>query len=215
MSPPKAKHAETDKGELRRQLLLDAATECFRREGVHGSSIARICQVSGMSPGHIYHYFANKEAIVEAIAERERNDLANILARLPDANNGEELVEHLVSQAPEMVARAVDPVRAGLMLELASEGLRNASVREILQHSDEEIRANFFHKYQELGAPEGMSDAELKQRMEVVAILMMGMSLRSVHNANLDVPTMTALTQKIIRFLLTEGTAKGEQSAAD
>lgn len=215
MSPPKAKHAETDKGEQRRQQLLDAATECFRREGVHGSSIARICQVSGMSPGHIYHYFANKEAIVEAIAERERNDLAGILSRLPAADNGEALVEHLVGQTPEMVARAVDPVHAGLMLELASEGLRNASVREILQHSDEEICANFFRQYQELGAPKGMSDTELKQCMEAVAILMMGISLRSVHNANLDVPTMTALTQKIIRFLLTEGAVKDKQRAAD
>lgn len=199
-----------DKGEARRQQVLDAATECFRREGFHGTSIARICQMAGMSPGHIYHYFENKEAIVEAIAERERNDLAGILAQLSDSADGAALVGSLIGQTPQMVERAVDSARAGLMLELASEAVRNPSVRDILQYSDEAIRGNFFRKYMELGPPAGMSDAELSNRMEMVAVLMMGITLRSVHNASLDVGAMTALTQKIIRFLLITDAGGGE-----
>lgn len=192
-----------DKGEARRQQVLDAATECFRREGFHGTSIARICQVAGMSPGHIYHYFENKEAIVEAIADRERNDLAGILAQLPEAGDAAMLISSLISQTPQMVERAVDATRAGLMLELATEAVRNPSVRDILQQSDEEIRGNFFRKYLEFDRPAGMSEAELQSRMEMVAVLMMGITLRSVHNPTLDVAAMTRLVQKIITFLLT------------
>lgn len=38
---------EQSKGDLSRLRVLDAAAECFRREGFHGSSIARISQESG------------------------------------------------------------------------------------------------------------------------------------------------------------------------
>ncbi len=34
----------------RREQILDAASECFAREGFHGASISRISKLSGMSP---------------------------------------------------------------------------------------------------------------------------------------------------------------------
>lgn len=55
----------------RRAQILAAATDCFRELGFHGASIAKISQASGMSPGHIYHYFENKEAIIDPELPRQ------------------------------------------------------------------------------------------------------------------------------------------------
>ena len=44
-----------DKSEARREQVLNAAAECFRQGGFHGTSIAQICKRAKMSPGHVYH----------------------------------------------------------------------------------------------------------------------------------------------------------------
>jgi AcrR family transcriptional regulator len=191
-----------DKGEARRQQVLDAATKCFRHEGIHGTSIARICQVAGMSPGHIYHYFENKEAIVEAIAERERNDLAGLLENLEAYKVGTPLVERLVGQSHQMQQKIMDADHVGLMLELAAEGSRNPAVRTILQHSDEEIRARFMETLENMGFSAEMDEIDLEQRMELIISLKMGLAMRTIQNARLDVPALQDLVDSVLRFLL-------------
>ena len=42
-------HVPTDRALARRQQVLDAAAECFRRRGFHGASMAEIAKTAGMS----------------------------------------------------------------------------------------------------------------------------------------------------------------------
>src|ERR1700736_5705760 len=57
------------KHEEKRQEILEAAGRCFARKGFQGATISDICSEAKISPGHLYHYFASKEAIVSAMAE--------------------------------------------------------------------------------------------------------------------------------------------------
>jgi AcrR family transcriptional regulator len=66
---------ESDRAAQRRHQVLDAAAICFRNHGFHGASMAQISKTAGMSPGHIYHYFDNKEAIIAAIVERDMEEM--------------------------------------------------------------------------------------------------------------------------------------------
>ena len=50
----------------KRQHILEAAEECFQRDGFRGASIGEICTAAHMSPGHLYHYFDSKEALLTA-----------------------------------------------------------------------------------------------------------------------------------------------------
>lgn len=54
--------------EERRRKILEAAKRCFARDGLWGASVSGICAEVGISPGHLYHYFKGKEAILSAIA---------------------------------------------------------------------------------------------------------------------------------------------------
>ena len=55
--------------EGRRQEILAAAHRCFLRHGLQGASISMICKEAAMSPGHLYHYFPSKDAIIEQMAD--------------------------------------------------------------------------------------------------------------------------------------------------
>lgn len=195
---------ESDRSELRRQQVLDAATECFRREGFHGSSIARISQAAGMSAGHIYHYFANKEAIVEAIAAREENDVAELVRHLEQDQIGGDLVSRLSRHMGEVVERNSDPAHVGLMLELAAEAARNPSVAKILQRSDQVIDAQFLQMVRHVGIPAGLDEKELRLRMSMIATLLNGLALRSIIDPQRDRAATVRLVDSIVRALLEE-----------
>lgn len=195
---------ESDKGELRRQQVLEAAAECFLREGFHGSSIARISQAAGMSPGHIYHYFANKEAIVEAIAEREEHDIAELVRRMEQDQDGGDLVARLTRHIDETVDRNSDPAYVGLMLELAAEAARNPAVAKILRRTDQAIAAQFSALVARVGGPAGMDPAEVQLRMEMIATLFNGLALRSIVAPDRDRVTTVRMVKALIHFLMGE-----------
>lgn len=72
-----------------RQRILDAALACFTEDGYEQTTIARIRERSGASNGALFHHFAAKEAIadalyVAAIASFQQG-LWELLARQPDS----------------------------------------------------------------------------------------------------------------------------------
>src|SRR5690348_1956451 len=72
---------------VRRNQILDAATQVFSEKGFHGATIREVAQAAGIADGTIYNYFANKHALLLSILDRlnetpERQgqfDLANTL----------------------------------------------------------------------------------------------------------------------------------------
>ncbi|MGH3170298.1 MAG: TetR/AcrR family transcriptional regulator [Trebonia sp.] len=65
--------------ERRRQQILDAARECFTKQGFHNTSMQDIFKASGLSAGAVYRYFPSKHQLVKAIAE---GTLETVLARI-------------------------------------------------------------------------------------------------------------------------------------
>lgn len=75
-----------------RDRILDAAIELFSQDGFKGTSIVRIEEASGLTPGSgaIYHHFPSKEAVLRAGLERQLGrlnalrDIQRILLDLGD-----------------------------------------------------------------------------------------------------------------------------------
>ena len=66
------RHKKTDRQEIMgqtRQLLLQAATEEFAREGYAGANINRISRAAGFAKGTIYNYFDSKRALMLALVD--------------------------------------------------------------------------------------------------------------------------------------------------
>jgi AcrR family transcriptional regulator len=58
------------RGERRITLLLDAAAEVFAEVGFEAATTNAIAARAGVSPGSLYQFFSNKEAIAEALGAR-------------------------------------------------------------------------------------------------------------------------------------------------
>lgn len=71
--------------ELRREELLDQAQALFLAHGYDRASLNDVIAAAGVSKGAFYHYFASKEALLEALAERfARQALAGVQDVLDD-----------------------------------------------------------------------------------------------------------------------------------
>ena len=71
--------------ELRRNELLDCAQALFLERGYDKASLNEVIIAAGVSKGAFYHYFASKEALLEALAARfAEAALARIRAVLDD-----------------------------------------------------------------------------------------------------------------------------------
>lgn len=166
-----------EKSKERRKQVLEAAAECFREEGFHGCSIARISRAAGMSPGHIYYHFANKEAIVEALVAQQENTLLELVSDIAASPPDEALSVTLTRHTARMVERHTSLDFVGLWLEIAAEAARNPGVARLLQLSDKNISAKFNEQLLARGKV-GSADElrRLRASMEIVAAIFGGLS---------------------------------------
>ena len=63
-----------------RQKILDAAVECFNREGIANVRLQHIADEAFVSVGNMTYHYRNKEAIVQAIWEQLVEQQRNLLA---------------------------------------------------------------------------------------------------------------------------------------
>jgi AcrR family transcriptional regulator len=71
------------KAQWRRERLLDAALATFVDKGIDGATVKDITAAAGVTQGLLYHYFDDKDALVQAILE-ERGFLPELRRLLAD-----------------------------------------------------------------------------------------------------------------------------------
>ena len=123
----------------RREHILDAAQQCFARNGFHRTSIHDICKAASVSPGALYVYFDSKEALIAGISERDRAEFAERLATLATAPDFLEALRALGEQY--FLEEPVDVHR--MCIDIGLESTRNPRVGEIHQRFDRFIVESF------------------------------------------------------------------------
>lgn len=73
--PRPAKARTGNRGENRREALLEAAASLFGTKGYDGTSIREISSAVGMLPGSIYYHFPSKEDLLLAVHEQGVNSV--------------------------------------------------------------------------------------------------------------------------------------------
>jgi len=187
--------------QARREQVLCAAADCFRRKGYHGAGMAEISKTAGMSAGHIYNYFASKEAIIESIIEQDMETMFSIFQEFEDQSG--DLVTILIDGLDHAVDHHSDVNQGALNLEMFAEAARNDKVSEQLQKSDYYAR----NKMRSLLVGErslikDLSEKELESRIEVIFSMIGGITLRRALNPGVDKETMLIALRPAMRVLL-------------
>lgn len=204
MTPPES--AEPTRAEARRDQILCAASECFRRNGFHGASIAQISKAADMSAGHIYHYFENKEAIIAAIVARDLEEILTLTAEMRSACN---VKDAMLARVAEGVQDNLNPETAGLKLEIVAEASRNPRVAEIVRSADRTCRESLTLTLRDMRRAAGHEDddTQLAAMVEVLAAMFEGLMLRSIRNPHIPQPEVVRIFQLAVRNLLEQAPA--------
>ena len=176
--------------------ILNAAADCFVEYGFHGAGMAKIAQRAKMSPGHIYHYFESKEAIIAAIVDRESATSAERFAEL-DAVDPAELAEVMTERAATSIAQKTDVFQSVLNIEMLAEAQRNPEIACIVQRHDAYVRERMTHLIRD---KLGLDDAET--RTDMLMVLFSGLANRVLRHPGLSRERMVGLMRDTMRFIL-------------
>lgn len=195
--------ADTPRADARRDQIRNAAALCFRQHGFHGSSIAQISKVAGMSTGHIYHYFENKEAIIADIVAQDLQRLLTLTAELRAASD---VKAAMIERAVIGVQENLDPRSAGLQLEIVAEASRNPHIAEIVEAADRQCRESLAAtiRTQRLAAGHQDSDATLAGMVEAISAMFEGLRIRAIRNPDIDRDGVVLMFRRMVADLLSQ-----------
>lgn len=201
---------EPPRAELRKIQVLDAATECFRLNGFHNTSMAQISKAAKMSVGHIYHYFENKEAIISAIVDRELQQLQTIIRSIREDSAGGDLLRATVDETHCSIQDIANDKNVPLILEIIAEAARNPSVASIVQKSD--LLAMSYFKALIIDGLEQRclyyNEKDLDAPLEVISAMFEGISVRLIRNPKLDIAAVNKALLRTMEYVIEEMIAK-------
>lgn len=70
-----------ERGRTTRDSLITVARKLFGEHGYEGTSIGAVLEATGVARGALYHHFASKEALFDAVLEREIARIAGVVAK--------------------------------------------------------------------------------------------------------------------------------------
>ncbi len=188
----------------KREAILRAAEACFLEKGFHGAGMAEICKAAGMSPGALYRYFPSKEAIIEGIADEERDETAGLFAAIEAADD---IVAELVSALTEVMTAVSDPDYGRIALEIAAEAGRNPAVAAPFRRN-EALAAERLRAVIAAGQKKGQIDASLDpgDAARLMLMLVDGATGRQAIDKDFDARALATSLEAMIGGFLVGGT---------
>jgi TetR/AcrR family transcriptional repressor of uid operon len=191
------------KHDEKRQEILAAATRCIGRDGFRGASTADICKEAGISPGHLYHYFPSKEAILTALAEAGMEKLA---ARFAEMMQGDDALGALIAEIDRHKDKKRDPQHRAMnrmLLEMMVEAGRNPAIAKIMRKNSAMV-LGLLQDFIESGQLRGQIDPGLDSSVAAGMILsvMDGMRTLVIRNPDAEIAASLDMLQVLMaRFL--------------
>ena len=190
--------------EARRKHILEATARCVRRSGFHGASMADIAAEAKLSVGIIYRYFANKEAIIEAIVAADLADLRAKFAEFAGVPD-DKVLDTLLDGLEQALEHKYTPDTAALAIEVLAEAARNPRVAAMVADADAQERELGRGLCRRLCDPltPGSIPVDIDARSEILAAMFDGVMMRVISNPGLDRAALVKGMRYIMRQMLT------------
>ncbi len=127
---PKVSEAHRDS---RKRQILDAAIECFAREGFQRSTIEEMIRESDLSAGAIYSYFQSKDDIIETLADQRHEREKRLIEEALNRGEWSESLRILFESFGESLAKSNERKERRLGIHLWSEALCNPRVLRLIR----------------------------------------------------------------------------------
>src|ERR1700730_2407332 len=200
------------KHEEKRRQILEVAECCFLRDGFRGASISDICAEAQMSPGHLYHYFKSKEAIVRDLTELH---LQRVASRFEEMTAKTNVLEAFLSEIDVWQKKKANRNPA-LLCEVVPEASRTPAIAEILQRRTQALRdilAGFLREGQQRRQIDRRLDPDLTAAVVLSLVdTIDGLSMKDDEKFN-SVEAMDLLRTMFGRFLTPQAAGAPKRAA--
>lgn len=189
----------------RRQQILEAAQRCFKIHGFHRTTLRDIAREFGMSVGHIYNYFSNKEAIIEALVETQTQYFIDMLDS--DQYDGLSPDERLHRELGAVVDAYLDVDSAQLAVAIMNEALVNARVFDIAVTATTKVREHIKLTYlSSLGDNREYAPSQevMEARIITIRSMLEGLRFARLFNPHMDPTVLRDQTIKRLMVLIEE-----------
>lgn len=182
----------------RRNQILDAAQRCFKKQGFHKTTLRDIAQEFGMSAGHIYNYFSNKEAIIEALVELRTQEFLDMIDTDKFADLPPE--ERMDKELGQVVDAYLNLDNTSLSIAIMNEALINPKVYEIVVAAASKVRNHIVEV--------------IESRCMTIRAMLEGLRLAHIFTPEMDVPLVREMAIKRIKQIIALDEAEDQAAAA-
>ena len=156
-----------------RLRIIDAARVEFARRGYDGAAIATIAKQAGLTPGSIYHHFAGKPALYEAVFEATVTAIwADLGERSSSLDNVVDRIDAMIDESRDLSTNRMH--HSDFLANVPMEARRHPQFAHLLTHRSK-YQDEVFGAMAELGLETGeLAGFDLHEAIEVVRAPMMG-----------------------------------------
>jgi AcrR family transcriptional regulator len=209
--------ADPSKAEIRkrcqRKRILAAAMHCFVNNGFHAASMATIAKTAKMSPGLIYRYFENKNAIIFAIIASQLEIAESRICALRNADDlNAAIFEYFLADndAPE------NTPSAPLFLEMSAESTRDPEIATEIRRIDSAVRkklADWLSRSADDGGL-GFAPDIARERALALVLLVDGLKARKAREPDLDIECLRNAVDAIVAAVVGREPARVKRQAS-
>lgn len=158
------------------EAILSAAERCFIQHGFHRTTMQMVAKEAGMSPGNLYRYFPSKNAIVEGLVERDRQEVRR---RFSSVDRNAPFWEQIAQVGADYFIGDAQQ-KASLCIEIWAESTRNPEIGAINRTIEAEI-ADQLVEIIELARTRGeiAADIDCVAAAQIILLITNGLYVRS------------------------------------
>ncbi|WP_242671230.1 TetR/AcrR family transcriptional regulator [Hylemonella gracilis] len=164
--------------------------------------MATIAKTAQMSPGHIYNLFENKDEIIAALVERDRDE---IMRNISESEQSADLVIDMIGWLERTIEDITQIADVALSIEVLAEACRNPKLAAVVQASERVILERAAAYVRKALSERGvhLSDDEIIARATVISALFNGLMNQSIALPHMNKAAVTQVIRQVMRQLLT------------
>lgn len=185
----------------RQSDLLESVRGVFAAKGFDGASMQDLAQAAGMSAGNFYRYFPSKDAIIQAMVER---DIAAMQAEFATILNSDDPAEALRRQLDAHLL--TPPCDDGpIWAEIVAAAGRRPELGAILERMEREIIANLVSVFARIAHMEITAASScFHAHAALILTLVQGLTIRRAQCEDYENSPMRGLVQRVFDTILAE-----------
>lgn len=183
----------------RRAQILEAFYRCISKHGLQNSTIKRIAQEAGVQPSILYHYFKNRDELVERLLEKVMEDLtARYVSKIRGCVDPQTRFEKTIDfvYGPEML----DKDLANFLYNCMAELQRRPKIRKSLKQFWQAGRDILSGLIMEIGKTSGLSAAQARDLGDMIFAIQDGLQIqRDIYRMRTPLKKMPQLIKDLFR----------------